>query len=112
MPVSAEQIARLRVAAATGVLPKDLGRWLVEFVTENAHRSERVRIRDDLLREAASRLSGSRWAKAKRLETEIAASLKGRTPSYDDGAAGLVAQALEVGPRTRLARRQLLRILR
>lgn len=54
-----EQLRRLEVAAVTGRLPPDLGRWLVERVAAALAADERRRDRDDLLRRAAGLVGGS-----------------------------------------------------
>jgi hypothetical protein len=58
-------------------------------------------------------VSGSRWAKAVRLEREIrAAGSRLRERAEDvDGVRGIVARALEVDPGTPVSCRQILRIL-
>lgn len=61
----ADQLARLRVAVATGKLPPDLGRWLLgQFDATSRHPRGR---RDDLLRQAAARIHGSDWSKAREI---------------------------------------------
>jgi hypothetical protein len=110
----ADNLARLRVAAATGVAPPDLVRWAAGVVADLASVAERVETRNVLLREAAAQVSGSRWAKARRLEREIRALAVApglRERAVDDGVRELVAQALAVAPAPR-SRRQLLAILR
>jgi hypothetical protein len=97
----AEQLARLRVAAVTGKVAPDLGRWAVETIAALAPAAERVEARNVLLRAAAARMSGSRWARAGRLEEEIRAlgmHPRLRERAADDGVRELVAHALEVGP--------------
>lgn len=110
----AEQIARLRVATVTGHLPPDLGRSLLEVLVDAAPVAERITARNALLREAAGRIGGSRWAKAHRLEREVRALAAGpllrERAGIDDGVRVLVAQALEMAPAPRSVR-QLLIIL-
>jgi hypothetical protein len=115
MTSRADQIARLRVACSTGHLPPDLGRELLEVLVSTAHRGDRAEARNALLRQAAERITGSRWAKARRLEAEIAAHARGcrRCGGGDEAVCALVVAALEAaGPGGgRLLVRQLLRIL-
>ena len=109
----ADNLARLRVAAVTGAVPADLGRWAVETIAELAPVAERVEARNVLLRAAAARVSGSRWAKARRLEAEVEALSRPprlRERAADDGVRDLVALAIEVAPAPGEVR-QLLRIL-
>jgi hypothetical protein len=108
----AENLARLRVAVVTGKVPGDLARWALDTIAELAPAAERVETRNVLLRAAAARLSGSRWARAKRLEQEIGAlavSPRLRERATDDGVRELVAHALEMAPAPEF--RQLLRLL-
>ena len=108
-----ENLARLRVAAATGRIPPDLARWALDTIGEQSPVAERLERRNELLRAAADRVSGSRWAKARRLEREIqalAARPRLRESFADDGVRAVVARALEAGPAPGL--RQLLRVLR
>lgn len=112
----AEQLARLRVAADTGHLPPDVARWAVEQLEELGPVGARIAARNARLRAAAALLSGSRWARAARLEAEIEALLDGPGPRYQrsaDDVLALVREALEVAPegRRRLEIRQLFRIL-
>lgn len=107
-------LARLRVAASTGVLPEDLARWALEVAEEAAPAIERVQARNALLSQAAALVSGSPWAKARRLEREVEAlrahpALRER--AADDGVRDLVARALEVDPRMPGSARHLFRLL-
>jgi hypothetical protein len=110
------QLARLRAAVATGQLPRDLGVWVLDLVEELEPVAERVERRNRLLRAAAGRLSGSRWARAGRLEAEVEAldgpRLSMRAVEADDGVRELVARALEADPGMPRSRRQLFRLLR
>lgn len=113
MATFAEQLARLRVAAVTGTVPPDLGRWAVEVIADLAPVAERLEARNVLLRAAAARLGGSRWARARRLEREIrtlAAGPRLCERAADDGVRELVARALELAPAPGEVR-QLFRIL-
>lgn len=113
MATFAEQLARLRVAAATGVVPREVAAWAVEELEELAPAGERIQARNALLRQAADLVSGSRWAKAGRLEREIqAAGSRLRQRAADvDGVRDLVARALELDPGAPAERRQLFRII-
>ena len=113
MPSFGEQLARLRVARETGRLPADVAAWALELVVGLEPAAERVAERNRLLREAAGQLSGSRWARARRLQREIEAlgshpALRER--ASDDGVAEIVARACELAPAPR-SLRQLLTIL-
>lgn len=110
----AEQLARLRTAVATGNLPRDLGLWALDLLGELEPAAERIERRNALLRAAAARLSGSRWAKARRLEAEIAgaSSRPLRTRSAGaDGVRDLVVEALRADPALPRSHRHLRRIL-
>jgi len=115
MPTFAAQLSRLRVVLTTGQCPRDLAAWALEELEELAPAGERVATRNGLLREAAALVSGTRWAKARRLEHEIQAldahpGLRER--AADDGVRPLVAQALAVDPGLPRSHRQLRRVLR
>lgn len=111
-----QQLARLRTATATGALPRDLGLWALDLLAELEPAAERLARRDALLRAAAERLSGSTWAKARRLEREIRdllalSRLRTRAAAVDDGVRELVALALEADPDLPRSHRHLRRIL-
>ncbi len=109
----AAQLARLRVVTTTGRCPPDLAAWALQELEELAPAGERVDARNALLRQAAALVSGSRWAKARRLEREIRAAwprLRERAADVD-GVAALVARAIEVDPDLPRSHRQLRRIL-
>lgn len=111
----AQQLARLRTAAATGVLPRDLGLWALDLLAELEPAAERVERRNALLRAAAAQVSGSRWAKARRLEREVEAlavrpRLRERSGG-DGGVRELVARALDIDPEAPRSIRQIFRLL-
>jgi hypothetical protein len=109
----AETLARLRVAAVPGTVPRDLARWALETIADLAPVAERVEARNVLLRQAAALVSGTRWAKARRLEAEIAALSRPprlRERAADDGVRELVSHAIDVAPAPGEIR-QLFRIL-
>ena len=112
MPPFADQLARLRVAVATGNLPADLGAWVVAELAARADAAERRELRDRLLAEAARELvpDGSTWARAGALQAELAAI--DRRSGELDTARQLVAAALEVDPATPRSVRQLFAILK
>jgi hypothetical protein len=114
----AENIARLRVAAATGRIPADLARWAAETIVELTPAAERMEARNALLREAAARVSGSLGERARRLHGEVLDLQRHprlRERSDDGGVRELVAKALEVDPgptaRGPLSLRQIRRVL-
>ena len=113
MPAFGHNLARLRVASQTGSLPPDLGRWAVAELEELAPAAERIDTRNALLREAAALVSGSLWARARRIEAEIqAARSRVRVRSADlDGVRALVVRAVEADPDLPTSHRQLRRIL-
>ncbi len=114
MSVLAEYVARLRVAATTGTIAPEVARWAAETIEEVGAAAERVAARNRLLREAASLVSGSTWAKARRLEREVkalAAHPALRERALDDGVRDLVAEALDAAPAPQTAR-HLYRIIR
>jgi hypothetical protein len=109
-----QQLARLRTATATGVLPRDLGLWALDLLDELEPAAERVERRNVLLRAAAARVSGSTWARARRLEREIrdlTASPRLRSRAADDGVRELVVRAIEADPDLPRSHRHLRRIL-
>lgn len=114
MATFGEQLARLRVAAVTGTLPRDVAAWAIEELEELAPAGERIAARNELLRRAGECLTGSLWAKSRRLEREIqAAGSRLRQRSADvDGVRDLVARALEVDPDLPRSPKHLRRILR
>ncbi len=101
MGTFADNLARLRVAAATGVVPADLVRWVIETISSSAPSAELKEARNIMLREAAARVSGTRWAKARRIEREIR-EVSQASPLSDhreeDGVREFVAKALELAP--------------
>lgn len=108
----ADGISRLKVSVATGRIPRDVGEWALLQLSEIAPVAARLEERDGLLRGAVSGLSGSRWAKARRLQREIVAASSGRTrPVEDDPVRAAVRRALALDPGTPRSVRQLLRVL-
>jgi hypothetical protein len=109
----AANLARLRVAAVTGTVPPDLAAWAAETIADLSPVAERIEARNVILRQAAALMSGTRWAKARRLEAEIEAlgspRLRQRSAPVD-GVRALVADALEIAPAPKEIR-QLYRIL-
>jgi len=107
-----DQLRRLRVAAVSGQLPADLGRWAVEFIGRELPR--RRRERDQLLRKAASFISGSNWRKARVVHGLMAAITEAtQLPEclpYDTPTRWIL-EAAHADPRTPLSFRQVLRLL-
>lgn len=62
-----EQLARFRVAIASGHLPRDLGEWALRTIEQTLSAAERRARRNELLRVAAARLDGSLWCRASTL---------------------------------------------
>lgn len=108
-----ENLARLRVAAATGTLDPDLGQWAVRAIIEFAPAVARVGARNHLLREAAAHLSGSTRAKARRIVDEIARARRQTIPVHSDAdpVSRLVAEAMKVDPNTPTSWRQIFSIV-
>lgn len=117
MPTDAEQLARLRVAVATGHLPADVGEWTLGRIETLERRLPRHAERDRHLRNAAAVLvpGGSRWAKARAVQEQLlrfrtmAAAGRGAEPGF--GVTWHAWAALRVDPETPASIRQLLRIL-
>ena len=113
-PTDAEQLARLRVARATGVLPPDLGDWVLDRVTVS--RTARRREVAGLLRRAAALIPGTSWAKARALQHQIRA-VRAAPETFApcelplDTAPGLVLLAVRIAPDCPTSVRQLLRII-
>jgi hypothetical protein len=110
-----EQLARLRVATITGHLPPDLGRWAVARLAEGLPAREIQDTRNACLLQAARRLSGGPWARARRLAREVARAravgpLAGAWPP-NGTLAGEVAAALLIDPDLPTSPRHLLRVL-
>lgn len=61
----AEHLARLRVAAMTGRLPPDLGKWALQLCESRVASVERRALRNEMLRQAATVHGGSRYAAAR-----------------------------------------------
>jgi hypothetical protein len=101
----ADQLARLRVAIETGRLPADLGQWALGELAAAAPRCERRRRRDELLRQAAALLPGSRWARARALAAELRALPRRQPPLMP--LAQLLAAAVELDPRCPTSPRRL-----
>lgn len=108
----ADQLARLRVAVATGNLPADVGEWAIAQLAARADGTERRELRDRLLAAAAHALlpNGSTWARACALQAEIV-SLHRRAGEMAI-ARQLVGEALDVDPATPRSARQLYTILK
>lgn len=109
-------LARLRVATETGRLPRDVGQWAVEALTEALPATARRMARDRALRAAANMLSGSPWARARRLEREILAARglrprRARVQPREATVAYHVAQALAIDPGAPTSMRHLLRVV-
>jgi hypothetical protein len=86
----------------------------VETLAELAPVAALVETRNVLLRQAADLVSGTRWAKARRLEVEVEALRRPprlRERAADDGVRELVALALDMAPAPGEVR-QFYRILR
>jgi hypothetical protein len=64
-----EQLARLRVAVA--LMPRDLGEWVLSLVLRRIQSEDRRSRRNDLLLEAAARVDGSLWRKAREVSETI-----------------------------------------
>lgn len=112
----AEQIARLRVAIATGRLPSDLGDWALERVQRTFAAAERRAQRDALLRAAADRIGGSRYARASAVLAivrafDLAPGLLSAGWFDSETPQGLVQSALRLHPNLPRTRRHLLHIL-
>lgn len=107
----ADQLARLRSAVTAGVLPRDLGDWVLRELAARADAVDRREARDQMLIEAARSLSpnGSTWARAVALQEEIAAVDRRTEP---DIAQQLVADALDLDPAMPRSARQLFSILK
>jgi hypothetical protein len=107
-----EQLARLRVAAATGRLSQDLGRWVLRELERIAPVAAAREERDQALRAAVAGVSGSRWARARRLQRELLALGSGRArAAEDDPVRAAVRRALALDADCPLSLRQLLRVL-
>ncbi len=112
----AEQIARLRVAIATGRLPPDLGAWTLARVVETLEAAERRAQRNALLRAAGDCLGGSRYARAVEVldiirEFDRAPGLLKAGWFHESTPHALVQAALRLHPELPRTRRHLLRIL-
>lgn len=110
--MSPETLDRFRVAVVTGHLPSDLGEEVLELLTAppKGGRQQRVAERNELLRKAAALVSGSAWAKARRIQREIESPTGG---DDTDGVRAIVRRALEIdrfAPAPQ-SMKQLLRIL-
>lgn len=106
----AEQLARLRAAAADGRVPADLATWALRQLMALAPAAERSALRDELLRQAASLLPGSTWARARQLRAELLGLA--RRQRVVGEVRELLADVLELDPNTPRSVRQLFRVLR
>ncbi|QRK06698.1 hypothetical protein JQX13_42590 [Archangium violaceum] len=105
-------VMQLRDTVASGDVSRGLGDALLAFLFSRATSSERLEVRDQLLLQAANVAGGTTWAKAKRLNAELAALRKGRMPDSENPVGVLVRDAITYGPNGRYpGRRQVLRIL-
>ena len=109
-------LIRLQVASETGRLPVDVGRWAVAQLTDRLPQIARQNARNRHLRVAANLISGTTWAKARRLEQEVLAA-RGRRPRRarvrprEATVAYHVRQALALDPDTPASLRHLLRVV-
>jgi hypothetical protein len=109
----ADNLARLRVAAVSGTAPPEILRWAVQVIGDARPHAERVEVRDGLLRQAAALVTGTRWARARRLLREVEALSVPpplRERALDEGVRDLVARAVAVAPAPK-SLRQILTIL-
>lgn len=108
LPVSeADQLARLRVACATGRLPADLGAWAVERLAEVLPARDLEAARNDRLRRAALLVGGSTWARARVLR----AALVSKHATVPEQVRRLVDEAHALDPACPRSLRQLVRLL-
>jgi hypothetical protein len=105
----ARQLARMRVAAETGVLPRDLARWALAELAAAGGDEARRELRDHLLRQAAGHLTGSTWARAHALRAELVAMPRRRDPR--GAVRELLVEVLALDPDCPRSHRQLLRII-
>ena len=105
----ADNLARLRVAADTGRLPRDLGQWAVATLCELAPDAEVIALRNSLLCEAAELLGGTLHSRARALRAEILAL--GRRRSAPSEFQALIAAALDIDSSCPRSERHLRRIL-
>ena len=107
-------LTRVRVAGVTGQMTPDLAQALLDELRRRAAPNERHAVRNQLLREAAGLISGTLYAKAKRLAAEAGVVTSSRPSPIgpaDDGVRALVRQALTIDPDMPTSWRQQLRIL-
>jgi hypothetical protein len=113
MPSDVDQLARLRVALATGHLVRDLGLWTIEQIEVGMYGRQEVRTR--YLLAAADLIGGSRWHRARELERIIGELRSGSTQQdlelAQDTPHGLALRAVRVDPECPGSVRHLLRIL-
>lgn len=110
-----DNLARLRLAATTGQLPRDLALWALERIEPAISRTDRVRRRDRALRLASYHLVGTRTGIAKELERLIAAAAARDGATLEEVPCGLqlaLRQALEADRNCPRSWRHLARILR
>jgi hypothetical protein len=104
-----EQMARLRVARATGHIPADLATWVLTVMSAAAPDTDRRQERNQLLREAAEHIPGSMWARAGVLARELDAMARRRDPRGP--VLERLSAALTLDPNCPRAQRHLYRIL-
>jgi hypothetical protein len=116
---AADFLARLRVASVTGRLPADVGAWAVQVAAEHLPDTARRMARNRYLRAGANMISGTTWAKARRLEQEILVvrglrarrGTRGRWRPREVTVGYYVRAALAIDPSTPASVRQILNIL-
>jgi hypothetical protein len=104
------RLADLRAAATRGPVAGETILAALDEMIMQARAEARIGTRNRLLREAAEQIPGSRWARANRLQAEIAAASVGRPGAETEAVRGLVVAALKQEPAPRSVR-QILRLL-
>jgi len=95
-------------------LPRDVARWALDCVARALPPAARTDARNQLLREAAALVGGSRWARMRALQTAIEDERKQMTdpqPPPAGTVADFVHRALLVDPACPTSESQLLRVL-
>jgi hypothetical protein len=107
-------LKRLRVAAACGRLPPDVGHWVVRLAESTIARRERRALRDSYLRAAADQIHGSLHRKCVALAELVARyrSVSAAVGNPDPGSCEYwVRMALLVDARAPVSIKQLSRII-
>lgn len=102
----ADSYLALRELVLAGAIADPIGRWALEELAALAPHHQRAIVRDRLLVSASSHLTGSTWARAGKLRSELLRCHGALTPARQ-----LLTDAVAIDPNLPRSQRQLYTIL-